>query len=101
MVVKIVKIVEDTDMRAIHKYRHSAEVARLPITGAVLYLNKKKTTARLIDSQKIVHTAYSGDGKEFSVQYLSKMMKLGLGISLSAEKKKFKIGYATKKKVHA
>lgn len=82
MIVFIDKIIVDCDLRAVHSYRHSKEVAKLSSHQVVLYLNKKKTIARLIDCKKTCYTAYSGDGQEFSVDRLHELFRVGIGINL-------------------
>ena len=76
--VKVTKLVPDTDMRGVHKLRAKVSCNH---QEAWLFLNRKLTIARLIDSVGGVHTYYAPKDKQFDHQRLYSMVAV-MGLAL-------------------
>src|SRR3990172_13173487 len=76
--VRVTKLVPNTDMRGVHKLRAKVSCNS---QEAWLFLNRKLTIARLIDSVGGVHTYYAPKDKQFDHQRLYGMVAV-MGLAL-------------------
>lgn len=69
--LKVTRVSTNQDMRGVHKMRFKVRVAP---GEAHLFLNRKGTIARLIDTTQSVHSYYAPKGDEFNMDLLKEMV---------------------------
>ena len=78
--VKVMKIVQDQDMRGVHKFRNKYK--RLDPGSCIIGFNRAQTMARIIDWKGGVHTYYCEKGHIFDLDTLQVMVRSAFYVDL-------------------
>lgn len=70
-IVKVTRFIPDTDMRAQRKLSERGLHAALRPGSAWLFMNKRRTIARLVDKSGALHTYYAPKGEVFDADLLN------------------------------
>lgn len=86
--LNVLTVLHECDMRAIHRLRRVAQDYRhrgrpLRTGEALLFLNRRLTMARLVDSVGGVYTLWAPKDTEFDLQAVRGLVRAGLTLDVS------------------